>query len=144
MEVHGIPVAYATTKANTHDVQSALKTIDRLRIGRQRRRPKRLRADKGYDSIAFRQALRKRHIKPAVNHRAYRNRRQPEWQWNDSREIRYGRCRWKVEQRFACIDQNRRLNFLYERTREAYEGFLAVALIRSYLKRLSRCKRVFR
>lgn len=141
MESHGIPVATATTKANAHDLQSALKTIDSLTIGRRRRRPKRLGGDKGYDSGKFRTALRQRGIKPAINHREYQNRRQPIRQWNDGGEIRYSPCRWKVEQCFACLDQNRRLNFLYEATRDAYEGFMALAMIKCYLRLLSRCRK---
>lgn len=141
MESHGIPVAIATTKANVHDLQSALKTIDAVRIGNRRRRPKRLRADKGYDSISFRKALRCRGIKSAVNHREYQNRKQSARQWNDSAEIRYSPCRWKVEQRFACLDQNRRLNFLYEATRDVYEGFMTLAMIKCYLRLLSRCRK---
>ena len=141
MESHGIPVAGATTKANAHDLQSALKTIDMLWVGNRRRRPKRMRADKGYDSIPFRRALRQRGIKPAVNHREYQNRKQPAQLWNDSAEIRYSPCRWKVEQRFACLDQNRRLNFLYETTRKSYEGFMTLAMIKCYLKLLSRCRK---
>lgn len=116
-------------------------TIDRLKIGNRRRRPKRLRADKGYDGLKFRQALRQRHIKPAVDARDYPNRKQPSRLWDDRSDIRYAPCRWKMGQRFACLDQNRRLNFLYETTREAYEGFLTLAMIRCYLKVLSRCKR---
>lgn len=139
-EGNGIPLAVATTKANAHDLQSALTTVDRFRIGKRRRRPKRLRTDKGYDSVAFRKALRKRGIKPAVSHRAYQNRKDPERLWNDAAEIRYSPKRWRVEQRIACLDQNRRLDFLYERTRIAYEGFLTLACIRQYLKRLSRCR----
>lgn len=106
-------MAAVTTKANAHDLQSALKTVDALRIGGRCRRPKRLRADKGYDSVSFRNALRKRGIKPAINHREYQNRKQSPRLWNDGGQIRYSPCRWKVEQRFACMDQNRRLNFLY-------------------------------
>jgi len=137
----GLPLTFATTKANAHDSQSALTTIDRLKIGNRRRRPKRLRADKGYDGLKFRQALRKRRITPAVDARDYQNRKQPKRLWNDRAAIRYAPCRWKVEQRFACLDQNRRLNFLYEATRDAYEGFLTLAVIRCYLRTLSRCKR---
>lgn len=143
MDGSGLPLVVTTTKANVHDLHSALPTIDRIVIGKQRRRPKRLRADKGYDSAAFRRALRKRGIKPAIDHRDYLNRKYPEWMWNDAREIRYGRKRWCVEQRFACIDQNRRLDFLFERTRASYEGFLTLAFIRCYLKRLSHCRGVF-
>jgi transposase len=140
----GIPLAATTTKANVHDLLSALPTIDRIVIGRRKRRPKRIRADKGYDSVAFRKALRQRRIKPAIDHREYQNRKYPERMWNDAGEIRYGRNRWRVEQRFACLDQNRRLDFLFERTRTRYETFLKIAFIRCYLKILSRSYQPFR
>lgn len=137
---HGIPLCGITTKANAHDVRSAIATIDLLRIGKRRRRPKRVRADKGYDGKSFRQQLRKRGIKSAVDHRAYPHRKRPQREWDDHKEIRYAPCRWKVEQRWACLDQNRRLNFLYEKKRSRYEGFLTLAMIRVYLQRLLRCK----
>lgn len=140
MDGQGVPLTGLTTKANAHDLISALATVDSLKIGNQRRRPKRLRADKGYDSKAFRRALRARGIKTAINHREYRRRRGHQRSWNDSREIRYGRRRWCVEQRFACLDQNRRLDYLYERTRAAYEGFLTLARVRCYLKILAKCR----
>ena len=140
MDGVGIPLAMVTTKANAHDLQSALKTIDAIRVGNRRRRPRRVRTDKGYDSIHFRKELRKRGIKSAVDHRTYRNRRAPSSLWNDAAQIRYGRKRWRVEQRFACLDQNRRLNFLFERTRDTYEAFLTLACIRQYLRILRSCR----
>lgn len=130
----------STTKANAHDTQSALKTIDSLRVGKKRRRLKRLGADKGYDSIPFRRQLRKRKIKTAIRHREFKNRRNDPRMWNDAKENRYSPHRWKIEQRIACLDQNRRLDFLYERTRETYECFLTLARIRSYLKILARSR----
>lgn len=138
---NGLPLAAVTVKANVHDVRCALPTVDRLRIGTRRRRPKRLRADKGYDSKAFRRALRARGIKPAINHRMYRHRKGRQRDWDDGREIRYAPHRWKVERSFACLDQNRRLDFLYERTRDTYEQFMTLAIIRSYLKVLSKCRK---
>lgn len=133
-----MPLACTTTKANAADLDSALSTVDKIQIGNRRRRPKRVGADKGYDGIGFRKELRKRSIKTAVNHRDIKNRQDPEKLWNDSKEIRYSQKRWRVEQRIACLDQNRRLDFLFERTRERYEAFLTLACIRCYLKRLTR------
>lgn len=144
MDGNGLPLAVTTTSANVHDLHSALPTIDRIVIGKRRRRPRRIRADKGYDSVSFRRALRRRGIKPAIDHRDYHNRQYPEWAWNDTREISYGRKRWCVEQRFACLDQNRRLDFLFERTRTRYETFMSLAFIRCYLKILSRSHKPFR
>lgn len=137
---NGLPLTGTTTKASAHDQQSALKTIDSVRVGQRRRRPKRLGADKGYDSGKFRTALRERRIKPAIRSRGYQYRKQPEYLWNDSEEIRYAPCRWKVEQRIACLDQSRRLDFLYEHTRDAYEAFLTIARIRCYVKVLAKLR----
>ena len=131
---NGLPLIAITAKANVHDLKLALPTIDRLKIGQRIRRPNRVRADKGYDSVQFRKQLRLRGIKSAVDSRDYPNRKLPVKYWNDGKEIRYGRCRWKVERSFAILDQNRRLDFLYERTRKTYEAFLTIALIRCYLK----------
>lgn len=137
MDSNGTPLASTTTKANASDLDSALRTVDQIKIGNRQRRPKRVGADKGYDGIEFRKELRKRGIKPAVRHRKFENRKDPETLWNDSKEIRYSRKRWSVEQRFACLDQNRRLDFMYETTRDQYEAFLTLACIRCYLKRLT-------
>lgn len=145
---NGLPLVAITAKANVHDVLLALPTIDRLLIGKRIRRPKRSRMDKGYDSAALRKQLRQRGIKSAIDHRDFGNRRQPERAWNDKGEIRYSRPRWKVERSIACLDQNRRLGYLYERTRNSYETFLTLARIRCYARILGRCrktkKRVFR
>lgn len=91
--------------------------------------------------MAFRRELRRRGIKSAIDARQYRNRRQSSRCWDDRRQIRYAPKRWQVEQRIACIDQHRRLNFLYERTRTTYEAFLTLARVRQYLRLLARCRR---
>lgn len=137
---NGLPLAVLTTKANVADIDSALPTIDALVIGTKHRRPKRLRADKGYDSAEFRSELRKRGIKSAVDHRDFANRHMPSQLWDDRAERRYAPCRWKVERSIAVLDQQRRLDYLWEHTRAQYEGFVSVALIRCYVKKLSRCR----
>jgi IS5 family transposase len=98
-------------------------------------------ADKGYDSYSLRKQLRQRGIKTAIRNREYENRKKPEYQWNDRAEIRYNQCRWKVERTIACLDQNRRLDFLYEKTRKAYETFLVIAFIRIYVKVLAKTRK---
>ena len=141
---NGLPLVVVTAKANVHDVRLAIPTLDRLLIGNRTRRPKRSRMDKGYDSAALRRQLKQRGIIPAIDHREFGNRRQPERMWNDRREIRYSRPRWKVEQCIACLDQNRRLGYLYERTRATYESFLTLARIRCYVRKLGRCRKTKR
>jgi len=80
--------------------------------------------DKGYDSAGLRRQLQQRGIISAIDCREFKHRRQPKRLWNDRREIRYSRPCSKVLQRIACLDQNRRLGYLYEKTRDAYETFL--------------------
>lgn len=136
----GLPLAIVSAPANVADIDLALPTLAAFTARGMEDTPGRLGADKGYDSAAFRRALRKRNIKPAVDRRDFKNRHTPERDWNDDAERRYAPCRWKVERSIACIDQCRRLDFLYEKTRAQYEGFLDVALIRCYVKKLSRCR----
>ena len=137
----GIPITLLTVNANCHDLTCALPTVDRLIVGRRVRRPKRLRADQGCDSAAFRRQLRQRGIVPAIDARAYRHRRQPARGWDDRSAIRSAPCRWKVEQRIACLDQPRRLNFLYERTRGTDATLRQIACVRYCVKLLSRRKK---
>lgn len=137
---HGIPSTFLTVRANCHDVSCALPTVDRLYVGNRRRRPKRLRADQGYDSVLFRRRLRQRGIRPAIDARGYRRRRQPPRDWDDRAEIRYAPGRWNVEQRIACLDQQRRLDVLFERTRGTYATFTSMACVRQYRKLLARCR----
>lgn len=51
----------------------------------------------GYDSVAFRNELRKRGIKPDVDHRDFTNRHQPERTWNDA--MRPAAGRWSAPSR---------------------------------------------
>lgn len=127
--------------ANKADLTAATDTVDAIIVGQQRRRPKRLGADKGYDSVAFRRQLRARGIQPAIVHRDYQHRRDPERCWNDGKRQRYCRQRWRVEQRFGCLGQQRRLEFLYEKRIDSYAAFLAIAFIGCYLKVLARCRK---
>lgn len=137
----GIPVSFLTAKANVHDNRLAIPTIKRLRIGKRRCNPKRLRADKGYDSAALRAQLRTLGIKPALDARIYARRKGSPDQWNDRAEIRYGRNRYQVEQRIAGLTKHRRRCFLYEWTRAVYEEFVILAFIRKYLKMLTKCRK---
>lgn len=83
-----------------------------------RRRPGRLRADKGYDDRVHRRWLRARGIVPRIARRGV-----------DSSE-RLGRYRWKIERTLAWLTGYRRLTSRYERHGEHFAGFpqLAAAL----------------
>lgn len=109
------------------------KTVDALTIDGRLRRPKRLGADKGYDSDPLRRDVRRRHIVPCF---PARKKYTPELTNRERNEQKYCRNRWKIERTFAWLNMNRRIDRLLERKKKAYEMFLDLACIRHYLKLL--------
>jgi transposase len=116
----GVPLAVKHTAANTHDSKMLEELVDAIwpirgrrgRPGRPRNRPKKLHADKGYDSKRCREALRKRGIKARIGRRGI-----------DSSE-RLGRHRWVVERTLAWLNRYRRLKVRYERRADVHQAFL--------------------
>jgi len=104
-------------------------------VGGKIRRPRRLGADKGYDSDELRQELKQRTIIPVLIRRC-NNRK------NISRvEIREGRyChqRWKVERSFNWLNNNRRIDRFMEKKTSTYQGFCHLMFIKYYLKKLNK------
>jgi transposase len=104
----GLPLAVATSAANTHDslalipLGQAIPAI-RSRRGPRRRRPAKLHADKGYDYPHLRAWLRARRITPRIARRGVET------------STRLGRHRWVIERTFAWLTGYRRLTLRYER-----------------------------
>jgi transposase len=116
----GLPLAALVSAANTHDSRLLVPLVDRVgpvrgRVGRPRRRPDRLYADKAYDFGRCRQALRKRGITARIARRGVQSAR------------RLGRQRWKVERTIAWLLEHRRLQVRYERLAAVLEGLLLLA-----------------
>jgi transposase len=86
----------------------------RGKVGRPRRRPDSLSADRAYDSDKHRRELRLRRIRPEIA------RRQTE------HGSGLGRARWVVERTFAWLHQFKRLLVRYDRRAEIHEAFLAL------------------
>lgn len=106
-------------------------------MGRRRRRPGALGADKGFDSAPFRSELRARGIRPVIPSRVFRNcRPRPGRPPQRSPGRPAGGQRWKVERTHAWQNCQRRIDQFYEKKRSTYEAFLDLACIRLYLKRL--------
>ena len=117
-----MPLAVKLTGANTHDSQVVLELVDavppiRRPLGRPRKRPSALVADKAYDSQKIRTELRRRRIKPQIARRGWRQ------------EPGLGRLRWVVERTLAWLGQFRRLRIRYERLAEIHEAFLTIGCI---------------
>jgi transposase len=116
----GVPLAAAVSAANTHDSRLLVALVDRVgpvrgRVGRPRRRPERLYADKAYDFGRCRRALRDRGITARIARRGVHS------------SQRLGRQRWKVERTIAWLLEHRRLQVRYERLAAVLEGLLQLA-----------------
>lgn len=124
---------FTLSKANRHDQLKVLETIDGIKIGKRRRRPKRLGLDKGYDSDPLRQALRQRRIIPLASYRKNRVLKPHQRPAHERKHKRYCRQRWKVERSFAWLNRFRRLDRLLERSQKSYRAFVRVFFIKHYL-----------
>ena len=133
IEAHGHPLNFTIGKGHRNDQIHILETIDGIRIGKRRRRPKRLGLDKGYDSEPLRRELRHRRIIPIIpyrdNHVSVPCGRPPKDQW----EKRYCRQRWKIERTFSWVNNQRRLDRLLEHGQKAYRAFMRVFFVKYYL-----------
>jgi transposase len=74
VDVGGPPIAFSLTGGNRNDGTQLIPLIDavpsvRGTVGRPRRRPSRLTADRGYDHDKYRRLLRQRGIKPEIARR---------------------------------------------------------------------------
>ncbi len=115
-------MAKAVTGANTHDVTQLIPLVDAIppvsgKRGRPRRRPRTLWADKAYDSMAHRLALRERGIEPVIPKRG------------TGRAEGLGSVRWVVERTISWLHQQRRLRVRYERRADIHEAFLTIGCI---------------
>ena len=116
--------------ASPAEVTLAEKTLDAIKVpragrGRPKKRPKRLIADKGYDSDPLRKRLKEHKIDLIAPHRS--NRKKPKTQ--DGRKLRRYRKRWKVERTFAWLGNFRRLVVRYERKIQVYQAFFHLACL---------------
>jgi transposase len=125
----GIPLAWTLTGANRNDVTQLLELLDRVplvrgRVGRPRRRPERLLADRGYDHDKYRRLVWRRGIKPVIA------RRQSE------HGSGLGCHRWVVERSFSWLHNRRRLLVRTDRRHDIHESFLALACCQITWRRL--------
>ncbi len=113
----GMPLAVGLTAANTHDpkvFEELVDTIPPIRRprGGPRKRPRKLHADKAYDSTRCREALRRRGIKVRIARCGVES------------KGALGRHRWVVERTLAWLGRYRRLAVRYERRADIHEAFL--------------------
>jgi transposase len=129
VDATGIPLAWTVTGGNRHDLTQLIPLLDavpavRGKVGRPRRRPERVTADRGYDSDTHRRELQSRRIKPELA------RRQTE------HGSGLGRVRWVVERTFAWLHKFKRLLVRYDRRHEIHQAFLALGCCLVCFRRL--------
>ena len=125
----GIPLAWTLTGGNRNDVTQLIPLLEavpavRGRVGRPRRRPDRLTADRAYDHKPQRREPRRRGIKAEIARR------------NSEHGSGLGRHRWVVERTFAWLHQFKRLLVRYDRRHEIHEAFLALGCCLVCFRRL--------
>jgi transposase len=127
----GIPLGWSLTGGNRNDITQLIPLVDRVpslagRVGRPRRRPDCLTADRAYDHRPQRRELRKRGIKAEIARR------------KTEHGSGLGRYRWVVERTFAWLHQFKRLLVRYDRRAEIHEAFLALGCCLVCFRRLRR------
>ena len=128
-----MPLAVILTGGNRHDVTQLLPLLDavppiRGRVGRPRRKPRVLVADRGDDYTKYRRLLRARGIRPVIAGRGV------------AHGSGLGRWRWMVERTIAWLHQFRRLRVRWERRADIHEGFLKLAVCLICWRRWKRAK----
>jgi transposase len=131
VDASGVPLAWSLTGGNRNDVTQLIPLVDavpavRGRVGRPRRRPRLLAADRGYDHDKYRRQLRERGIKPEIARR------------QSPHGSGLGRARWVVERTFAWLHHCKRLLVRYDRRAEIHEAFLALGCCLVCFRRLKR------
>ena len=138
----GLPLGFHLDGANRAEVRLAQQTLDTIRVarphGRPKQRPNMLVADRGYDSSAFRRALRGRGIRMCIPPK----RRPKNWKAKRghpivARKDDY-RQRFMVERSFAWLGNFRRLLIRWEHIHAVYNSLFAVAVMIVCVRRLTR------
>ncbi len=119
VDAQGIPLAECLTAANVNETTVLAAVLDAIppvrgRVGRPRRRPDKLHADKGYRSRKNQGLLRARNIQSRVARPKI-----------DSSE-RLGKHRWVVERTFAWLNRMKRLVIRYERRADIHDALLTL------------------
>lgn len=130
-DAQGVPLAQLITPANQNEVTVITRLVDAIppvrgRVGRPRRRPTKLHADKAYDAAHVRRALADRGIRARIARRGVHS------------SAHLGRHRWVVERTFAHLNQMRRLAVRYERRADIYQAFLTLGCTLLALNHLAR------
>ena len=131
----GLPLGVHLSPANRAEAHLAVETLEEAVVPRRRspskpRRPKRIIADKAYDSRRLWQDMADRGVDLIVPHLSNRKTR-----YQDGRKLRRYRKRWRVERSIAWLFNFRRLFVRYEREVRLFRAFIQLACALIALRR---------
>jgi transposase len=132
----GIPLGVRIVSATPAEVTLLEETMSTIRVprkgrGRPKQKPKRVVADKAYDSFELRERFWMRGIDLIVPARKRRLHI-----YHDGRKLRRYKKRWKIERTFAWISAFRRLVVRYEKYLFIYTAFFHLACAIIAMRRL--------
>jgi transposase len=133
---NGMPLSVHATSASADERQQVAILLQKVRVyhgyGRPKHCPHEIHADKGYDSKALRNFIRKKGLKPVIPHRKWKNRRMC-----PGPKVPPSKDRWKVERCFSWMERKfRRLNVRWERRSKYWQGFLQLSIIFIWLEKI--------
>jgi len=115
--------------ASPAEVSLVFKALKAVKVprprGAPRTNPKRLIADRGYDSDFVRRLLKNQRTDPIIPYRRSVKQRR----YDDGRKLRRYRKRWKIESLIAWLANFRRLVVRYDRNILMYRGFFHLACL---------------
>jgi len=130
----------AVTAATVHETKPVLAMLDKIRVRRRRGRPQQrpscLIADRGYDSMPLRRALRQRNIQPIIPRREWKGRKRRPGRPAGSFTVGRYQGRWKIERLNAWMDIYRRVAVCWDYTQAAFTAWVTLACVLICLKQL--------
>jgi transposase len=131
----GLPLGVRLESASPGEATLAEATLKEVRVprakGRPRQKPKRVIADRAYDSDPLRERLKKRGIELIAPYRKNNKQRRHE----DGRKLRRYKRRWIIERTNAWFGQFRRLLVRHEHLLATYRAFFYLACLWITLRR---------
>jgi len=125
----GLPLGVRLESASPGEVTLAEATLAEVKVprpkGRPRQKPKRIIADRAYDSDPLRERLAKRGIDLIVPYRKNSRHRR----YEDGRKLRRYKRRWIIERTNAWLGQFRRLLVRHEHLLATYRAFFYLACL---------------
>jgi transposase len=119
-------------RGNEHESRRLIALMEAISVnaphqrGRPRKRPKRVHADKNYDTFLVRLYLQRRHIHANIPRRS-KKKRVGRPSVFDKEALR--KTRYTVERFFSWIKSFRRIDNRYDRLASAFMGFIHIACI---------------